>query len=116
MTFTPMAAQKYSGTLMIDTNLESGADQSVKLEGVGKVPKVKKWAASPVHRPLEQIRGRGRRYSIFTNSPCDRADSNIQRKNMIAKMKYTTFNPRPHWKCEAENPPFPIACRIPSND
>ncbi len=42
VTFTPTAAQKYSGTLMIDTNLESGADKSVKLEGVGKVPKVKK--------------------------------------------------------------------------
>ena len=42
VTFTPTAAQKYSGTLMIDTNLESGPDKSVKLEGVGKVPKVKK--------------------------------------------------------------------------
>ncbi len=42
MTFTPTAAQKYSGTLMIDTNLESGADKSVKLEGVGKVPKSQK--------------------------------------------------------------------------
>jgi Pro-kumamolisin, activation domain/Bacterial Ig-like domain (group 1) len=39
VTFTPTAAQKYSGVLMIDTNLESGADKSVKLEGVGKVPK-----------------------------------------------------------------------------
>ncbi len=27
---------------MIDTNLESGADKSVKLEGVGKVPKSQK--------------------------------------------------------------------------
>ena len=39
VTFTPTAAQKYSGTLTIDTNLESGPDKSVKLEGVGKVPK-----------------------------------------------------------------------------
>ena len=39
VTFTPTAAQKYSGTLTIDTNLESGADKNVKLEGVGKVPK-----------------------------------------------------------------------------
>ena len=39
VTFTPTAAQKYSGILTIDTNLESGPDKSVKLEGVGKVPK-----------------------------------------------------------------------------
>ena len=39
VTFTPTAAQKYSGTLTIDTNLESGPDKSVKLEGVGKEPK-----------------------------------------------------------------------------
>jgi len=39
VTFTPTAAQKYGGTLTIETNLESGPDKSVKLEGVGKVPK-----------------------------------------------------------------------------
>jgi kumamolisin len=42
VTFTPTAAQKYSGTLTIDTNLESGPDKSVRLLGVGKVPKTKK--------------------------------------------------------------------------
>ncbi len=42
MTFTPTAAQKYRGKLMIDTNLESGADKSVMLEGIDKVPKSEK--------------------------------------------------------------------------
>ena len=37
--FTPTAAMKYSGTLTIDTNLESKPDRSVKLEGTGKAPK-----------------------------------------------------------------------------
>ena len=37
--FTPPAAQKYSGTLVIDTNLEQLPDRSVKLEGTGKTPK-----------------------------------------------------------------------------
>ena len=37
VSFTPGAAQKYRGTLIIETNLESGADKSVKLEGVGKL-------------------------------------------------------------------------------
>jgi hypothetical protein len=37
--FTPTAAQKYSGTLVIDTNLEQLPDRSVKLEGTGKTPK-----------------------------------------------------------------------------
>ena len=37
--FAPTAAMKYSGTLMIDTNLEPTADISVKLEGSGKAPK-----------------------------------------------------------------------------
>jgi hypothetical protein len=37
--FTPTDAMKYSGTLVIDTNLESMADRSVKLEGTGKAPK-----------------------------------------------------------------------------
>ena len=39
VTFTPTAAQKYNGTLMIDTNLEPTFETSVKLEGAGKVPK-----------------------------------------------------------------------------
>ena len=37
--FTPTAAMKYSGTLVIDTNLEPMPDRSVKLEGSGKEPK-----------------------------------------------------------------------------
>ena len=37
--FTPTAAMKYKGTLVIDTNLESKPDRSVKLEGTGKAPK-----------------------------------------------------------------------------
>jgi hypothetical protein len=37
--FTPTAAMKYNGTLVIDTNLEPIADRSVKLEGSGKAPK-----------------------------------------------------------------------------
>jgi len=37
--FTPTAAQKYSGTLVIDTNLEQLPDRSIKLEGTGKTPK-----------------------------------------------------------------------------
>ncbi len=37
--FTPTAAMKYSGTLVIDTNLESLPDRSVKLEGSGKASK-----------------------------------------------------------------------------
>ncbi len=37
--FTPTAAMKYTGTLMIDTNLESLPDRSVKLEGTGKASK-----------------------------------------------------------------------------
>jgi hypothetical protein len=37
--FAPTAAMKYSGALIIDTNLESGADKSVQLEGSGKEPK-----------------------------------------------------------------------------
>jgi hypothetical protein len=36
--FTPTAAIKYSGTLMIDTNLEPVSERSVKLEGTGKTP------------------------------------------------------------------------------
>ena len=37
--FTPTEAIKYKGTLIIDTNLESKPDRSVKLEGTGKAPK-----------------------------------------------------------------------------
>ena len=37
--FAPTAAMKYSGTLVIDTNLEPMPDRSVKLEGSGKEPK-----------------------------------------------------------------------------
>jgi len=36
--FSPTAAMKYSGTLIIDTNLEPVAERSVKLEGSGKAP------------------------------------------------------------------------------
>ena len=39
VTFKPTAAQKYNGTLIIDTNLESLPDRSVKLEGTGKAAK-----------------------------------------------------------------------------
>ncbi len=39
VTFKPTAAQKYSGTLIIDTNLEALPDRSVKLEGTGKAAK-----------------------------------------------------------------------------
>ena len=39
VTFTPTAAQKYAGTLTIETNLEPTSAKSVKLEGIGKQPK-----------------------------------------------------------------------------
>ena len=37
--FTPTESMKYKGTLIIDTNLESKPDRSVKLEGTGKAPR-----------------------------------------------------------------------------
>jgi hypothetical protein len=37
--FTPTAAMKFTGTLVIDTNLEVAPDKSVKLEGSGKAMK-----------------------------------------------------------------------------
>jgi hypothetical protein len=39
VTFTPAAAIKYTGTLMIEDNLESNPTTNVKLEGTGKTPK-----------------------------------------------------------------------------
>ena len=39
VTFTPAEAIKYTGTLMIEDNLESSPSTSVKLEGTGKTPK-----------------------------------------------------------------------------
>jgi uncharacterized repeat protein (TIGR03803 family) len=39
VTFKPTAAMKYSGTLMIEDNLEPTFGQSVKLEGSGNAPK-----------------------------------------------------------------------------
>jgi hypothetical protein len=39
VTFTPAQATKYKGTLVIEDNLESNPETSVKLEGTGKTPK-----------------------------------------------------------------------------
>jgi len=39
VTFTPTAAMKYKGTLIINDNLEPSFEKSVKLEGSGKGPK-----------------------------------------------------------------------------
>src|ERR1700685_3790747 len=59
---------------------------------------------------------KARGYSIFTSSPRDRADANIQWKNSKAITKYPAFSAKPHRKNSPETTPRLITLRIPSKE